>query len=131
MSPVRIWVGCLFTPILMSMEIGFSYYSVGITVTGGFQIVLLFQKLRIANMAMLPAETGGSGGGNSGDSGGGSGRQPRQHLAPKSYEDILKFAIENTTEQEQMHEPMSEEVTSTYVWRMFPTSWDVATCSVL
>lgn len=62
-------------------------------------------------MAMLPAETG-SGGGNSGEAGGGSGgdgRKPRQHLVPKSYEDILRFAIENTTEEEQIHEPMSEE----------------------
>lgn len=59
-------------------------------------------------MAMLPVE----GGSNSSDQSvpGGNETQARERLLPRNYEDILKFAVENTNPEEASHEPMSEEV---------------------
>ncbi|PIK53779.1 hypothetical protein BSL78_09369 [Apostichopus japonicus] len=58
-------------------------------------------------MAMLPVE----GGSNSSDQSvpGGNEAQAREKLLPRNYEDILKFALENTNPEEASHEPMSEE----------------------
>ncbi|PIK41707.1 hypothetical protein BSL78_21452 [Apostichopus japonicus] len=58
-------------------------------------------------MAMLPVE----GGSNSRDQSvpGGNEAQARERLLPRNYEDILKFAVENTNPEEASHEPMSEE----------------------